>query len=72
MHENEIISYRWRKKIEESIEEKEEIAGKREEIAGKREEKARNHYDTCKITRKKHKVWGLLIIEMLDKNQILK
>ena len=30
MHENEIISYRWRKKIEESIEEEEEIAGKRE------------------------------------------
>ena len=43
-----------------------------EEITGKREEKARNHYNPCRITRKKYKVWGLLKIEMLDKNQILK
>ena len=47
------------------IEEQEEITGKREEIAG-------NHHDPCRITRKKQKVWGLLKIEMLDKNQILK
>ena len=58
MHENENVSYRWRKLTEESIEEQEEIAG--------------NHYDPCRITRKKHKVWVLLKIEMPDKNQILK